>query len=80
MQFRRRKLTLFPNELNKFHPKFKFSCETSCCTANFLDLSVSLRNGTIHTELYIKPTDAQQYLHSHSSHPLTYHIVKDFKC
>ena len=35
----------------------------------FLDLNVSLRNGAIHTDVYIKPTDGHQYLHYQSSHP-----------
>ena len=43
---------------------------TSSCTVNFLDLNVSLRNGVIHTNLYIKPTDGHQYLHYQSSNPL----------
>ena len=35
---------------------------------NFLDLNVSLRNGAISTDLYVKPTDGHQYLHYKSSH------------
>ena len=64
------KLTQFLNELNNFHSNLKFTYETSICTVNFLDLNVSLRNGAIHTDLYIKPTDGHQYLHYQSSHPL----------
>ena len=48
----------------------KFTYETSSDTVNFLDLNVSLRNGTIHTDLYIKPTDSHHYLHYQYSHPL----------
>ena len=36
---------------------------------NFLDLNVSLRNGAISTDLYVKPTDGHQYLYYKSSHP-----------
>ena len=64
------KLTQFLNELNNFHSNLKFTYETSSCTVNFLDLNVSLRNGALHTDLYIKPTDGHQYLHYQSSHPL----------
>ena len=39
-------------------------------TVNFLDLNVSLRNGVIHTDLYIKSTDCHHYLHYQYSHPL----------
>ena len=49
-----------------------FTYETSSCTVNFLDLIVSLRNGAIHTDLYIKPTDGHQYLHYKSSHLTPY--------
>ena len=44
--------------------------ETSSCTVNFIDLNISLRNGAIHTDLYIKPTDSYQYLRYQSSHPM----------
>ena len=56
-----KKLTQFLSELNNFHCNLKFTYETFSCTVNFLDLNVSLRNGAINTDLYIKPT---------SSHPL----------
>ena len=64
------KLTLFLNERNNFHSNLKLIYETSSCTVNFLDLNVSLRNRAIHTDLYIKPTDSDKYLHYQSSHPL----------
>ena len=64
------KLTEFLNELNSFHFNLKFTYETSSCTVDFLDLNVSLKNGTLHTDLYIKPMDGHQYLHYQSSHPL----------
>ena len=56
-------LDFFLNELNKFHPY-----ETSEERVNFLDLNVSIRNGAISTDLYIKPTDGHQYLHNKSFH------------
>ena len=64
------KLTQFLNELKNFHSNLKFAHETSCCTVKFLYLNVSLSNGTIYTDLYIKPTDGHQYFHYQSSHPL----------
>ena len=45
-----------------FHSNLKLLYETSSCTVNFLDLNVSLRNGEMHTDLYIKPTYGHQYL------------------
>ena len=64
------KLTQFLNEFNNCHSYLKFTYETSRGTANFLDLNVSLRNGAIHVDLYIKPTDCHHYLHYQYSHPL----------
>ena len=64
------KLTQFLNEFNNFHSYLKFTYETSSGTVNFLDLNVSLRNGVIHTDLYIKPTDCHHYLHYQYPHPL----------
>ena len=62
-------LDSFLNELNKFHPNLSFTYETSKERVNFLDLNLSIRNGAISTDLYIKPTDGHQYLHYYSSHP-----------
>ena len=74
------KLTQFLNEFNNFHFYLTFTYETSSGTVNFLDPNVSLRNGAIHTDLYIKPTDSHQYLHYQYSTLCTlrpqYHIVK----
>ena len=60
--------------LNKKHPTIKFTAEWSKTQINFLDVSVSLENGKIKTDLYVKPTDTHQYLHSSSCHP--YHCKK----
>ena len=60
----------FLNELNNFHSYMKFTYETSSCSVNFLYLNVSLRNGAIYIDLYIKPTDSHQYLNYQSSHSL----------
>ena len=56
-------LDSFLNELDKFHPNLSFTYETSKERVNVLDLNVSLRKGTISTDLYVNPTDGQQYLH-----------------
>ena len=39
-----------------------------------MDVTVSLIDGQIETDLYVKPTDSYQYLHSSSCHP--YHCKK----
>ena len=66
------KLVQFLNELNKFHPNLSFTYETSKNNVNSLDLNVSLRDGAIPTDLYIKPADGHQHLHYQLSHP--YHV------
>ena len=62
-------LNFFLNELNKFHPNLRFTYEISKERVNFLDLNVSIWNGAISTDMYIKPTDGHQCLNYKSSHP-----------
>ena len=40
----------------------KFTAEWSQKSVNFLDVTVSLIDGQIETDLYAKPTDSHQYL------------------
>ena len=51
------------------HPTIKFTAEWSKTSINFLDVTVSLIEGVIETDLYVKPTDSHQYLQSSSCHP-----------
>ena len=67
------KLKGFIEHLNEKHPTIKFTAEWSKTSINFLDATVSLVGGNITTNLYVKPTDSHQYLHS-SCHP--YHCKK----
>ena len=60
--------------LNKKHPTTKFTGECSKTQINFLDVTVYLEDRKIKTDLYVKPTDTHQYLHSSSCHP--YHCKK----
>ena len=68
------KLKEFIEHLNEKHPTIKFAAEWSQTSVNFLDVTVSLIGGKINTDLYVKPTDSHQYLHSSSCHP--YHCKK----
>ena len=63
------KLNSFLEELNNYHLNIKFTHESSKGNISFLDLSVSLSENKLYTDLYIKPTDRHQYLHYSSSHP-----------
>ena len=60
---------VFLEDLNKFHPNLKFTCDSSEENVAFLDLKVKLKQGKIETDLHVKSTDRHQYLHYTSSHP-----------
>ena len=64
----------FLEKLNSFHPTIKFTSHWSKQSVNFLDVQVSVDNGYLKTDLYIKPTDTHQFLHPSSCHP--YHCKK----
>ena len=68
------KLRDFVQTLNEIHPTIKFTAEWSQKSINFLEVTVSLIDGQIETDVYVKPTDTHQYLHPSSSHP--YHCKK----
>ena len=60
--------------LKGFHRNMNFTCtpDFENRTTTFLDVNVRIGEGTITTDLYIKPTSANQYLSPLSCHP--YHI------
>ena len=62
-------LKIFIDYLNNIHPTIKFTSSHSLTNVPFLDVMVSLHNGTIQTDLYTKPTDKHQHLLSSSYHP-----------
>ena len=56
--------------INSIHSSFQFTCNYSKECVQFLDVTVSVDNsGNITTDLYVKPTDTQQYLMATSCHP-----------
>ena len=62
-------LQTFTTYLNNIHPTIKFTSNHSFTSIPFLDVSVSLCNGTVTTDLCTKPTDKHQYLLQSSCHP-----------
>ena len=64
------KLKSFIDKIDKVHPTIKFTSEWSKTLINFLDVTKSLTEGVIESDLYVKPTDSHQYLQSSSCHPL----------
>jgi hypothetical protein len=65
------KFTNFANQINNLHPTIKFTNEFNYegKSTTFLDLTVSVINNKIKTDLYRKETDKVQYLLPSSCHP-----------
>ena len=59
----KKKLSLFFEDSNKFHPNIKFWHEVNKESIHFLDLNVRLPHCKNSTDLYVKPTDWLQFLH-----------------
>ena len=58
----------FHGKINKIHPTINFTAEWSNISIYFLNVTVSLIEGVIETDLYVKPTESHQYLQSSSCH------------
>ena len=59
----------FINEINSFYPTIKFMTDWSKQKVNFLDVEVTLKNGVLSTDLFVKPTATHQFLDPTSYHP-----------
>ena len=68
-------LEQFLTYINTVHPTIKFTSNVSEESVSFLDISVSLRNGVLHTDLHTKSTDSHAYLRRDSCHPA--HVKKN---
>ena len=63
------KLRKFIDYLNSAHETIKFTYKWSKHEIDFLDVKVLNESGMLETDVFIKPTDSHQYLHSSSCHP-----------
>ena len=63
------KLKVFVDYPNNLHSTIKFTCSHSPSNIPFLDIMVSVKDGSIETDVYTKPTDKHQYLLVSSCHP-----------
>ena len=63
------KLKSFLGKINEVHLTIKLTAEWSKAYISFLDVTVSLVERVIETDLYVKPTDNHQYLQSSLCHP-----------
>ena len=61
----------FIDYLNCAHETIKFTYKWSKREINFLDVKVLNESGMLETDVFIKPTDSHQYLHSSSSIKIT---------
>ena len=52
------KLKTFIDNINKMHPTIRFTADWSKTSITFLDVTVSITEGVIETDLYVKPTDS----------------------
>ena len=64
-------LTRFIDHMNSFHRTIKFTSEYSTTETHFLDVVIRKQENGPTTDLFVKPTDKHQYLHSTSCHPQT---------
>ena len=51
----------FINEIDSFHSTIKVTADWSKEKVNFLDVEVTLKNGVLSTDLFVKPTDTHQF-------------------
>ena len=56
--------------MTNFHPNLKFTSAKSKESVNFLDVTVSLIDQPLETDLYCKPTNCHQFLDFNSAHPI----------
>ena len=68
------KLKEFLDILNRYHPSIKFSSKYSRKRINFLDDEIIKEGNRLITDVFVKSTDTNQYLHATSCH--VYHSKK----
>ena len=68
-EYEEEKLKEFIEQLNEKNATIKFNAEWSQTLTNFLDITVSNKDGKVTTDSYVKPRDSHQYLHSSSCYP-----------
>ena len=62
-------LEKFHQDFNAFHPTIEFTMDYSETEVNFLDTTVKIHDGHLHTTLYKKSTGRRTYWHASSFHP-----------
>ena len=62
-------LKSFVDNSNNMHPTIKFTADWSRTSIHFLDVTVSITEGIIEIDLYIKPTESHQCILLSSYYP-----------
>ena len=62
-------LTRFIDHTNSFHSTIKFTSEYTTTETHFHDVVIRKEENGLTTDLFVKPTDKHQYIHSASCHP-----------
>ena len=63
------KLKSFIDNINNMHVTITFTADWSKTSINFFDVTISIAEGIIENDTYVKPPDSHQYLLSSSCHP-----------
>ena len=63
------------SEMNNMRSKIRFEVNKSNSEVNFLDVSVTLKDVLLKTNLYTKPTDGFLYISQSSNHPK--HVINN---
>ncbi|OCT72086.1 hypothetical protein XELAEV_18035060mg, partial [Xenopus laevis] len=63
------KLIQFHEQFNNYHPTINFKLVHSSSHIYFLDTTIYIKDNTLHTTIYRKPTDKPSYLMYDSFHP-----------
>ena len=64
-------LNSYINFVKQLHPSISFTSVISATSVNFLDIKITLRDDSLHSSVYYKPTDSHSYLTYTSSHPIS---------
>ena len=65
----KKELEDFMQYVNDFHPSLRYTYDISDTSVNFLDISISMTQHGLTTDIFYKDTDTHSYLRYESAHP-----------
>jgi hypothetical protein len=72
-------LKQFHQTTNKMHPNIQVDLRLSNSKIDFLDVTISIIDGILSTDLFCKPTDKNMYLNRTFSHPGSTKKINSFR-